>query len=357
MPSNTAAWLTTATTNPLEVRSAPYTPPQDHEIIVKNGAVALNPVDWAVQDMGPALFSWLTYPCVLGWDIAGEVVEVGSAVTRFKPGDRAVALALGTNDNKPSEGGFQTYTVVPDHMASPIPKTLAYENAAVIPLGLCTAASGLFQKDSLNLQYPSMSAKPTGETLIIWSGSSSVGSNAIQLAVAAGYEVFSTASPKNFDYVKSLGASQVFDHNSKTIVEDILHALKDKTIAGALSMANGLGGGRSLPEAKAICHSSTYACLDIVAKAKGRKFVAMASFPPENLPPGIGTKFIWASEIKDNEVSKVIFEDFLPEALAAGKFVAAPEPLFAGGKGLESIQAALALQKQGVSAKKVVVCL
>ncbi|KAK9328256.1 chaperonin 10-like protein [Lipomyces starkeyi] len=86
MPSNKAAWLT-AKAKPLEIKSAPYTSPGKDEIVIKNGAVAINPVDWAMQLMGESLFRWITYPLVLGSDVAGEVVEVGSAVSRFKIGE------------------------------------------------------------------------------------------------------------------------------------------------------------------------------------------------------------------------------------------------------------------------------
>ena len=140
---------------------------------------------------------------------------------------------------------------------------MSYESAAVLPLALSTAACGLFQKDQLALQYPSVRSKPTGKTLLIWGGSTSVGSNAIQLAVAAGYEVITTSSPKNFEYVKKLGANLAFDYNSKTVVRDVIEALKDKHIAGGLAIGNG----------------SAMACLDIVHGCKGDKFASMASFP------------------------------------------------------------------------------
>lgn len=64
----------------------------------------------------------------------------------------------------------------------------------------------------------------TGQTVVVWGGSTSVGSNAVQLAVAAGYEVVTTASPRNFDHVRALGASAVFDYNSSTVVQDIIGA-------------------------------------------------------------------------------------------------------------------------------------
>jgi NADPH:quinone reductase-like Zn-dependent oxidoreductase len=57
---------------------------------------------------------------------------------------------------------------------------------------------------------------------------------AVQLAIAAGYEVITTASAHNFDYVKKLGASQVFDYNSPTVQEDVLGAFKSKTLAGVM---------------------------------------------------------------------------------------------------------------------------
>jgi NADPH:quinone reductase-like Zn-dependent oxidoreductase len=72
MLSNSAAWLTASQVTPLEVKSAPYTSPGENEILIKNGAVAVNPVDWAIQAMGSGRFSWVQYPAILGSDVAGE---------------------------------------------------------------------------------------------------------------------------------------------------------------------------------------------------------------------------------------------------------------------------------------------
>ncbi len=330
--------------------------------------MAINPIDWIIQDMGKIMFSWLKYPFILGLDTAGEVVEVGPGVTRFKVGDRVIGHANGTDQkyNKPSHSAFQTYTVLLVKAASPIPSTLTYESAAVLPLALSTAACGLFQKDQLGLQYPSTSPKPTGKTLLIWGGSTSVGCNAIQLAVAAGYDVITTCSPKNFAYVKSLGATQAFDYNSPTVVADLIRALDGKPTAGALTI-----GARAAEN-----------CLDVLAKCKqgDNKFISMATYPVPQPPPknvlsmaaaymsgmaniwvksktrGIRTNFIFGSTLLYNEVGKVIYEDFLPGALAEGSYVCAPEPHVVG-KGLECVQEGYEFQKKGVSAKKVVVSL
>ncbi|MCJ1378638.1 hypothetical protein MMC17_001737 [Xylographa soralifera] len=375
IPSNTAAYQTAAKANPLKIGPAPYTSPGSNEIVIKNAAVAINPVDWMLQAQGDFLFSWIEYPAIFGTDVAGEVVEVGQGVTLFKVGDRVLGHAQGTDKifntsakNGAAHGAFQHYVVLQAHMASKIPSTLSYEDAAVIPLGLSTAACGLFQKDQLALQLPDPSghAKPTGKTLIVWGGSTSVGSSTIQLAVAAGYEVITTASPRNFDYVKKLGASQVFDYNSKTVVADIIRTLQGKTIAGAYTVGFG----------------AAEACLDILDKCKGKKFIAMATYPTPQTPPkrwvvptialsfvsgiiniwvksktrSIGWKFIFGSTLSENEVGPAIYTDFLPAALERGTYVAAPEAYIVG-TGLEHIQAAFNLQSKGMSARKVVVSL
>jgi len=174
MPSNTAAWLISAEANPLQVQSSPYNSPHENEIVIKNLAVAINPADWLIQERG-GLFPHLRYPTILGSDVAGEVVEVGSSVTRFKIGDRVTGFAVNLPNNTYIGGGFQTYTVLLSNLTLIIPDSLSYEQAAVIPLGVSTAASALFQKDYLALEYPSLSPTPTGKTLLVWSGSSSVG--------------------------------------------------------------------------------------------------------------------------------------------------------------------------------------
>ncbi|KAL3417688.1 zinc-binding dehydrogenase [Phlyctema vagabunda] len=349
MTSNTAAWLNSARAYPLEIKAAPYTKPSEGEIVVRNHAVAINPVDWKLQELGGGLFSWVTYPTIPAYDVSGVIAEVGSGVTQFKVGDRVLGMSLGLLSSA-AEGACQEYVVVKANLACKIPDSLSHESASVLPLTLCTAACGMFQKDFLALNYPSHSPEPTGETLLVWGGSTSVGINAIQLAVAAGYEVIATASPKNFDFVKKHGASAAFDYNSPTVVEDIVAAFEGKTSAGAIAIGNVSPGTLRHSEVPII------SCLSIVAQIKGRKFVASAAHLPENLPAGAEAKFIFGNTLKDNEVGKVIFEDFLPHALAQGKYAAVPEPIVVG-KGLEYVQEAFEVQKRGVSARKVVVSL
>ncbi|EPE28682.1 GroES-like protein [Glarea lozoyensis ATCC 20868] len=341
-PSNTAAWITAEKANPLELKPAPYVQPAANQIVIKNLAVALNLVDWSRQDLGASLFGWTKYPAIFGSDVSGTVEKVGSSVTRLKLGDRVVAHADETTNNDPSQGAFQNYVVVDSHMASRIPDSLSYESASVIPLCVSTAACALFQKDTLALQFPSSPPKPpTGKTLLVWSGASGVGSNAIQLATAAGYEVVTTCSPKNNDFVKSIGATLAFDYNSPTIVFDLISALKDKTMAGGFAVGNG----------------SPTPVIEIISKLNGTKFVASANPNIGSPPPDdIGFKFVFGTSLRENEVGPAIYENFLTKALADGTFLAKPDADVVG-HGLSDIQKGLDILKKGVSAKKIVISL
>ena len=91
MPKNRAAWICHEKQYPLEIKEAPYPTPAADEVVIKNAAVAINPVDWKMQR--EAIFSFV-YATILGHDVAGEVVEVGSAVTNVKKGDRVAAYVF-----------------------------------------------------------------------------------------------------------------------------------------------------------------------------------------------------------------------------------------------------------------------
>lgn len=329
-----AAWQN-AIGMPLEITEVATPIPGPNEILVRNRAVAINPVDWILQEN--PIFPWLDYPAILGSDVAGEVVAVGSDVDRFMIGDRVLGQSVGATTNRPPHGAFQTHTLILDNMASPLPPGLSYVDAAVLPLGMGTAACGLFEADHLALRYPELSPRPTDETILVWGGSSSVGCNAIQLAVAAGYHCIATASRSNTKLLEGLGASAVFDHSDPDVIDRVVRAVEGKPLAGAL-------------------HATGYMhhCFEAVSRMHGRKFVSTTLAAPEKRPAGVETKLIFGTSLKDNEVSRAIYVDFLPDALAAGKYRCAPVARVVG-KGLENLQAGLSIQKSGVSAAKIVV--
>lgn len=336
MPSNTAAYLT-ATKAPLEVKSAPYPTPADDEIIIKTHAVAFNPVDYALQEHGPETFPWLKFPAILGFDAAGDVVSIGPLVTEFKVGDRVAGFAA---------GGLQEYAPLSEHLTTSIPHSLTWEQAAVLPMGVSVSTKLLFHKDMLALDLPSLEPAHKEETVLIWGGSTSMGSCAIQLAVAAGYEVITTASLHNFEYVKALGASQVFDHSSPTVKGDLIAAFQGRTIAGAVANGAPLKDGPFIVET----------CADVVRSCHGKQFVAMTMAPTWG-PSYEGVQCKFCEPLRgDVELASAIFHGYLSEALDVGSFRAMPKAEVIG-KGLESAQNALDILKQGVSAKKIVITL
>lgn len=371
MPTETAAWLASSAAD-LTVGPAPLTAPREGEVAIRVRAVAINPLDTMKQHMGDLMYRWLPHPAVLGEDVAGVVEEVGPGVTRFAVGDRVVAYAVGMEKGRrhAPEGGFQSRVIVRTDLAAPIPDALGFADAAVLPLGISTAASGLFGAGQLGLRMPDATTPPTRETVVVWGGSTSVGLNAIQLAVAAGYDVVTTASPRNHGLVTGLGASRAFDYRSATAAQDIARHLAGRRVAGVLAIGTGSGD----PAVR-------------IAAATGATRVSMASPPVsfETLPRGgrvglplvrlgirMGTatpalmirarvrgmraSFIWGSALMHDGVGAMLWERFLPAALAEGRYVAAPQAEVVG-TGLDAIQPAMDRLRAGVSARKLVVAL
>ena len=96
-------------------------------------------------------------------------------------------------------------------------------------------------------------------------------------------------------------------------------------------------------------------CFAVVRRIEGRKFVACAPRMPDELPDDVGTKFILSTSIREDiALSHAILADFLPKALAAGSYLAAPEPQVVGN-GLDQVQVGLDSIGKKVSAKKIVV--
>ncbi len=123
------------------VTTRPVPTPGEGEMLVRNRAIACNPVDWKIQEY--SLFV-AKYPTVLGSDAAGEVVSVGPSVTHFAPGDRVTGYAGVVYNNDIDHGAWQTYTILPELGSSKLPPSMSFEQGSVFPMGMATAAVGLF---------------------------------------------------------------------------------------------------------------------------------------------------------------------------------------------------------------------
>jgi len=337
-PKNVAAWALKPKGRPLVVSNAPYvSPPKDH-VAIQVFDVAVNPIDWIIQDSDTF---GLKYPTVFGLDVAGEIIEVGEGVKDFHTGQRVIAHCNGYSTKNASHGAFQKYTIVPSVAVAELPYSIPTSVGVVLPLGMSTAAAGLYQKGYLALPFPSEKPESFGRSILVWGGSSSVGSCCIQLAVASGVEVITTASPRNFDYCKKLGAKDCFDYHDKEVEDQIVKALKDKTVAGAYHAVGADG--------------AVQACARIMDRVKGKAIVVtVRGVPDEGIPSSVRAKSISSGAIFSNDVGPYIWRKFLPKALETGTIVPAPDPMCVGEE-LRSVQLALDKQKAGVSAAKVVV--
>ncbi|OJD26244.1 hypothetical protein ACJ73_02380 [Blastomyces percursus] len=307
MSTNYVAFLVGHKKKPFSVREAEDRYVDENEIVIKNAAVAMNQLDWKMQDTPWIMFK---YPLILGLDVAGEVIEVDSDVTRFSIGDRVSGHALSFITKDERHAGFQKYTVLLSNMASPIPPSLPFESAAVFPLGMSTTSAALFREDGLALPKPSFNPTKTSTTVLIWGGTNSVGSNAIQLAVAAG----------NFAAAKRLGADHAVDYNDASVIEKLKEAFRDRKLVEAL---DAIGTEKTFKQTA-----------EAVSQIDGVKTVTSTIDDLEDdwLPPGVTGKAILAVSIRglegedmEKNVGKMVYEDFLPDALKAGRYSIAPD--------------------------------
>jgi NADPH:quinone reductase-like Zn-dependent oxidoreductase len=202
--------------NQLKLEQIPQPEPQEGEVLVRVYAAGVNPVDWKIRAGWMKSFRPSTFPYVPGADLAGVVEKVGSGVTSFQPGQQVFGRS--------SQGSYTEYGIAPANTLALKPKSLSFDEAATIPVGATTAWQGLF--DHGNLQ--------SGQRVLILGGAGGVGLFAVQFAHWKGAHVISTASTRNVDFVRSLGAETVIDY-TKAHVEDEVHDidLVFDTVGGA----------------------------------------------------------------------------------------------------------------------------
>ncbi|MGX9142955.1 NADP-dependent oxidoreductase [Mesorhizobium sp. 128a] len=181
----------------LRLAEIPEPKPGDNDVLVEVHAAGVNLLDSKVRSGEFKLILPYRRPFILGHDVAGRVVRVGSKVRKFKPGDAVYA--------RPRDGRIGTFAefiAIDEADVALKPANLSMEEAASIPLVGLTAWQTLIERAGLK----------KGQKVFIQAGSGGVGTFAIQLAKHLGATVATTASAASVDLVKGLGADVVVDY-------------------------------------------------------------------------------------------------------------------------------------------------
>eukprot|EP00667_Euglena_gracilis_P017089 EG_transcript_17955 len=191
--------------------------PDQGEIRVRVMSAGLNPVDCK-----RCLFTDAEFPCILGADVAGVVVELGKDVTNFKVGDRVHFHA----NVRRQYGGFAEFALTTAITAVPIPDGVSFAQAAAIPCSGWTAYLALYQKLKVR----------RGQTILVTGASGGVGCFAIQLAKLSGLKVFALTQPHKAEFVKSLGADHILltNENAESLLQNVLEWNNGELLDNAL---------------------------------------------------------------------------------------------------------------------------
>lgn len=178
------------------------------EVLVEVKAIGIDQIDIKTrQGGGMSAIVGKEDPMIIGWDLAGIVKEAGKEVTKFKKGDKVFGTV-----NFPGPGStYAELSAVPEDQLAIIPDNVSFEEAAAATQSPLTAWQALTEKGKVQ----------KGQKVLIHGGAGGVGNYGVQMAHYLGAYVISTASGKDEDFVKGLGADEVIDYKTQKF-EDVV---------------------------------------------------------------------------------------------------------------------------------------
>ncbi|GMI98632.1 chloroplast envelope Quinone Oxidoreductase Homolog [Hibiscus trionum] len=182
----------------------PIPKPKKDQVLIKVEAASINPIDWKIQDGIARPFLPRKFPHISGTDVAGEIVQVGAGVDKFKAGDKVVAI-LGVSNG----GALAEFAVAHKDSTVPRPPEVSAADGAALPIAGLAAHQSLTKLAGLKLDG---SGPPVN--VLITAASGGVGTYAVQLAKLANAHVTATCGARNMDLVTSLGADEVLDYKT-----------------------------------------------------------------------------------------------------------------------------------------------
>ncbi|KQX65513.1 NADP-dependent oxidoreductase [Streptomyces sp. Root1310] len=194
------AFVVTKYKEPLQEADVPEPTVGEHDVLVRVEAAGLNPLDEKIRAGEFKQILPYKLPLILGNDVAGTVIGVGTAVRGFKPGDEVYA-----RPDQNRIGTFAERIAVAEGDLALKPASISMEEAGSLPLAALTAWQALIERGKVR----------AGQKVLIHAGAGGVGSIAIQLAAHLGASVATTASGSNADFVRALGADTVIDYRTQ----------------------------------------------------------------------------------------------------------------------------------------------
>lgn len=181
---------------------------QADQVLVEVYASSINPIEYKVREGFMKDIIPVSFPAVLGGDIAGTVVESGDNVQDFQAGDKVYGQAsiLGGGT-----GAFAEYAATKTNQIALMPTSIDFEHAASLPLAAVSALQAV--TEHINLQ--------PGQKLFIHGGSGGIGSIALQIAKHLGAHLTASIKGTGADFVKQLGADEIIDTEDRSITEGL----------------------------------------------------------------------------------------------------------------------------------------
>jgi NADPH:quinone reductase-like Zn-dependent oxidoreductase len=216
----------------LTATELPDPPVGPDTVLVRARAAGVNPVDTKIRQGGLAALIPTHFPLVPGWDVAGEVERVGPAVHDVRPGDEVIAY---NRQDHVQWGTYAELVPVPRRAVAAKPVTVSWGAAAALPLAGLTAYQALVELLDVR----------EGETVLVHAASGGVGLLAVQIARTLGAEVIGTASERNHDRLRALGATPTSYGDG---LVDRVRALRPDGVQAVLDLA----GGQALEDSPAV---------------------------------------------------------------------------------------------------------
>lgn len=353
------AAVQTAKGQPFEIQSRPTPKPGPNELLVAVKSVAFNPADVIMRNTGLFIAE---LPTVIGFDMAGVVLEVGDNVPTdacFQQGTCAVAYSASAwRSCAPDYGIFQEKCLVPWQHAVALPDdSMSWNDAATLPVSVQVPLSawdqmGIPRMGEFNASSEKAVAK--NQVLVIWGASSSVGTMGVQSARVMCQDpespfaaVYATAGSANHEYILSLGADRVFDYKDPGVVDAMVSAAQND----GLTIRHCFLAMGDLPSCQA-------ALKPFSKDGELRGKVVSAPPLPENIESveGVDVMFVMPSMVEEERLEQFRYwmGTWLGKNLAKGFIKPSPEPKVVG-RGLKCINEAMNKMAEGVSCAKLVV--